>query len=548
MTQRPPGTTTTRDVRMQVAGYRIQDILGDGASAIVFAAVDATGRDVALKVLKPELALSEKERRRFVEEAARMRRVKHPSLVELIDAGELPDGGAYIAMARVPGVTLAERLAQGPIRFDVILSLFEQLADALGVLHAQGFVHRDVKPENIFIEAGDRRAILLDLGIARDLSSNPSTTTRAGMIRGTPAYMAPERFFGKPATPQTDIYELGVVLYYTLVGALPWSSFDNPTERLKPLQPTERGVVLPPRLTTALMRALSAEADKRPASAAEFGAAVSDALSPESLQWIAGERTARGLPPVASPIATPSRTVSMTSPPAPTFASSQVVPHSRPQAAHAPPAPPPSFGSSPSHPMPASQPSYGHVVVPASSMTTTKRSAATPIIAILGLALFALVAVGGTFVYLVYRQRSAIQDVAVGREGVDGTSGNDNDALTRWEKLPTQEELTRFKPAETREPPPAKVPAEELPIVSCGIYTGYICKQLRGTHPQCQRALGLARRGQVAVNTSSPDPETAKQVNDACAYMLARYRGESPSVPSFATPEAPRRKGKQPRP
>jgi serine/threonine-protein kinase len=306
MTQRPPGSTTTRDVHMQVAGYRIQDILGQGASSIVFSAIDAAGRPVALKVTKPDLALSPRERQRFLEEAARLRRVRHPSLVEVLDAGEHPDGGAFIAMPLLPGLNLVDRLRVAPMRFDVTLTLFEQLAGALHAIHSIGLVHRDIKPENIFVVQGDKRAILLDLGIARDVAADPSTTTRAGMIRGTPAYMAPERFFGKPATPQTDIYELGVVLYVTLVGALPWSQANDPTERLNPISPAQRGVVLPPRLATTLMSALAAQSERRPQSAVDFASAVTDALSPESARMIGRQDTGRaplGSQPPSGPYA-----------------------------------------------------------------------------------------------------------------------------------------------------------------------------------------------------------------------------------------------------
>ena len=357
MAQRPPGTTTTRDIRMEVAGYRIVDVLGDGGSGVVFAATDASGRPVALKVLKPDL-VSPRERQRFLEEAERLRRVRHPALVELYDAGGLPDGGAYIAMAREPGQNLADRLLSGPLRFDVALTLFEQLAGALQALHRVGLVHRDIKPENIFVVEGDRRALLLDLGIAREVSADPSTTTRAGLIRGTPAYMAPERFFGKSATPQTDIYELGVVLYFTLVGALPWSSFDNPTERLRPLAPSERGVVLPPRLTTTLMRALSAQAEQRPQSADEFAVAVLDALSPESIQWISGQRTARGLPPSSSPVTARTATVPLSAV-APSAASQSALPVQSPAAPGSwrGEAPPPAWrGPAPLAPTPAPHP------------------------------------------------------------------------------------------------------------------------------------------------------------------------------------------------
>jgi hypothetical protein len=276
---------------MQLGPYRVGDVLGEGSTGIVYRAVDPQGRELALKVLREELSLSERERSRFLEEATRLRRVRHPALVDVIDAGVLPNGLPYIAMPFLNGASLADRLQRQPMRFDVALHLFEQLADALQTLHRAGLVHRDIKPENIFVTEGDRQAMLLDLGIARDVTAAPSTTTHAGMIRGTPAYMAPERFFGSPATPATDIYELGVVLYVTLVGALPWMRFDDPTERMHPAAPATRGVILPPRLSSTLMRALAMSPGDRPQSAHEFASAVLDALSPESAHRIAGQAT-----------------------------------------------------------------------------------------------------------------------------------------------------------------------------------------------------------------------------------------------------------------
>jgi serine/threonine-protein kinase len=295
------GKTTTREARMTVGAYQVEGVLGEGGSAIVFEAKDAAGRAIALKVLRPDLALSPKEQQRFVDEADRLRRLQHPSIVQVLDSGVLPDGRPFIAMPRLQGRSLLERLQQGPVRFDLALALFEQLADALNALHRAGLVHRDIKPENIFVVEGDSRALLLDLGIARDMAADPTTTTRAGLIRGTPAYMAPERFFGKPATPATDIYELAVVFYVVLVGTLPWNAVDDPTARLRPIPPAQRGVVLPPRLADTLMRALSGQAQDRPGSTEAFSAALIEAVSPNSAQLIGASHTT-SVRPATQPI------------------------------------------------------------------------------------------------------------------------------------------------------------------------------------------------------------------------------------------------------
>lgn len=125
---------TTRDVRMQLGPYRIVDLLGEGATGIVYRAVDPNDRELAIKVLREELVLSDRERARFLAEADRLRRVRHPALVEVVDAGVLPNGLPYIAMPYLHGASLCERLQRGPMRFDVALHLFGELAGALQLL------------------------------------------------------------------------------------------------------------------------------------------------------------------------------------------------------------------------------------------------------------------------------------------------------------------------------------------------------------------------------------------------------------------------------
>jgi len=117
--------------------------------------------------------------------------------------------------------------------------------------------------------------VLLDFGIACDISDDPGTTTVEGRVRGTPAYMAPERFFGAPASVRSDVYELGVVLYTMLVGRLPWGSEKNVTERLNPTSPREAGADISSSLATVILRALSTRPEMRPASAEELACEVS---------------------------------------------------------------------------------------------------------------------------------------------------------------------------------------------------------------------------------------------------------------------------------
>src|SRR5690348_14473918 len=182
----------------------------------------------------------------------------HPSVVKVLAVGTLPDGRPYLAMERLDGETLASVIARGALALDRALDMFGELASAVGALHEQGLVHRDLKPENVFIVAG-RHAVLLDFGIAKDLAAPASTTTQEGNVRGTPAYMAPERFFGQPAGLATDVYELALVLYVMLAGRLPWDEIADPEARLQPRPLTDLAEV-PEALDIEIRRALSTRA------------------------------------------------------------------------------------------------------------------------------------------------------------------------------------------------------------------------------------------------------------------------------------------------
>ena len=177
--------------------FRIHSILGEGGSGVVY---DATWgpRRVALKVLHTSLVGTGKERAQFLTEAQRLQQIMHPSVVKVLAVGQLPDGRPYLAMERLEGETLASVIARGALAPARALEVFGDLCAAVQALHDQALVHRDLKPENVFVVA-DRHAVLLDFGIAKALDAPATTTTQEGNVRGTPAYMAPERFFGQPA-------------------------------------------------------------------------------------------------------------------------------------------------------------------------------------------------------------------------------------------------------------------------------------------------------------------------------------------------------------
>jgi serine/threonine-protein kinase len=300
----------------ELGDFTVVAQLGEGGSGVVYA-VTRQGAALALKVLRPDLELSTREMKAFLAEAERMRRVAHPSLVPVIDAGTLPDGRPFLAMPHLRGESLAQRLTRGALPLLHALALFDGLAAAVATLHAAGLVHRDIKPENIFLLEGGDRLVLLDLGIAREIDAPASTTTQAGMVRGTPAYMAPERFFGSPASVGTDLYELAVVLYLMLVGRLPWDSVHDAKGRMFPRRPADAGVQIPEPLAQALIDALSTNADLRPASVPAFVERIRRAMDEQEVA------TAPTLLAVLnSPSTPPARAALTAPPPAPTLRSS----------------------------------------------------------------------------------------------------------------------------------------------------------------------------------------------------------------------------------
>lgn len=262
-----------------VGPFRLEAVLGEGGSGIVY---DATWgpRRVALKVLHPSLVGTQRVRAQFLVEAQRLQAIAHPSVVKVLAVGELPDGRPFLAMERLVGETLASVLARGALPLAHALDLFGELASAVGTLHEQQLVHRDLKPENVFIVDG-KHAVLLDFGIAKDLTAPASTTTMDGGVRGTPAYMAPERFFGQAAGVATDVYELAVILYAMLAGRLPWDDLADPEGRLSP-RPLVELADVPAELDVEIRRALSTRAQNRPATATALLEAVQIAAGREA--------------------------------------------------------------------------------------------------------------------------------------------------------------------------------------------------------------------------------------------------------------------------
>jgi len=272
--------------------YEIGDRLGSGGMSNVHRALDRTlERTVAVKILAEHLSDDERFVARFRREATSVAKLIHPNIVQVYDTG-IDRGRHYIVMEYVEGRSGAQILQkQGPLDADTVAEAGAQACAGLDYAHRRGIIHRDVKPGNLMITGGpvgggEMTLKLTDFGIARAIEQ--TRITQVGSVVGTAAYLAPEQVRGEEATPATDVYALGVVLYQFLTGRLPYegSSLAELAVRQqneRPLPPSTYNGEISETLGTAVLRALEGDPARRYASAAELAGGLALGLRGEDV-------------------------------------------------------------------------------------------------------------------------------------------------------------------------------------------------------------------------------------------------------------------------
>jgi serine/threonine-protein kinase len=255
--------------------YEIEAVLGVGGNGVVYRAIDLElGETVAIKTLRADtLAVGPVALERLKDEIRLARRIGHGGVVRIHDLGEA-DGLYFVTMEHVAGLPLAEVLQRlGRLTPAQVVALGKQLCDALGAAHAQGVIHRDVKPQNLMLQP-DGTLKVLDFGVAR-LAERAAGLTLTGAVVGTPAYMAPEQLLAESIDARVDVYAAGAVLYEALTGHRPYEASSPPAIIARILSgeapaPAAADPSIPRTLSDVVVRALAHEPAGRPASAAEL--------------------------------------------------------------------------------------------------------------------------------------------------------------------------------------------------------------------------------------------------------------------------------------
>jgi serine/threonine-protein kinase len=270
-----------------LGSYKVQKVIGKGGMGRVYRAEHVKlGRQVALKLLKPEYAVKRDAVARFFGEAKAVNKIRHRNIVDITDFVEADDGTTFIIMELLEGHSLGRILRDGgPMAEARALSVLAQVGDALAAAHAVGIIHRDLKPDNVFVcpdDLGGEVAKLLDFGVAKLLIAEGSTSelgwqTAAGSVVGTPTYMSPEQAGGLEIDGRSDVYSLGAIMYEIFTGQPPFKArsfgefvLKHINEPPVPPRRTPGGADMRPTLEAICLKCLAKRPDERFSSAAEL--------------------------------------------------------------------------------------------------------------------------------------------------------------------------------------------------------------------------------------------------------------------------------------
>ncbi|MEM9454568.1 MAG: protein kinase [Myxococcota bacterium] len=448
--------------------YRLTRQLGKGGMGTVYEAQHLRlGGKVAIKILSPQFASDAKFRDRFKREARAASQIRHPNVVQITDYGETPDGSVFFAMELLEGRDLHAILHEhvGPLPWSRARHLLAQAADGLAAAHAQGIVHRDVKPANVFVLEGEgvRDFVkILDFGIAKIVAPNTEDSvliknlTTTGEVFGTAKYMAPEQFYGKSNDPRMDMYALGIVAYELLTGRAPFtggSAFEIIARHMQDKPPPLRA--------------------QQPSIPAALEAVVDRALAKQpGDRFETMEAFARALRAVNEPTAASSGVVSPRR-------HSTTVPMTSPAQVHAPaPYEPPSAAFGPTERTtspPAREATTGPLAPPSALEVTTREPTSAPaqgrtrgawrfwtLIALAALGISAL-SVTGMLYAMSHRGSERREDPQAQGPAAPDASVKQGHAEPRPTKEPRDPPLTVNEPLHEPEAPPAVTISEDEP-------------------------------------------------------------------------------------
>jgi serine/threonine-protein kinase len=449
-----------------IAGrYRIEGVLGSGGMGRVYLGEHTgIGKPVAVKVLHSALGHNQEAATRFQREAIASGRLDHPNIVAVMDFGVLDDGCLYLVMEALEGEHLGKKLArEKQIPWPQALMIIRNVLLGLRHAHERGVVHRDIKPDNIFLanKEGEEVVKILDFGIAKLYAGagDDLAATRSGLTVGTPTYLSPEQAVGGAITPASDIYSTSIVLYEMLVGRAPFES-DDPITLLSAhagrdvpaFQELAPGLEVPAELETLVRHGLEKIAAERTASALEYIQQIDGILRANGYEVASPPVSARasqsiGIP--VGPFATPARgTRAPSTPgltPSPDFLNKTPTPFPALEAAPAP-EPAPRRDSEPKRP--ASQPSP--------KVKTRRRSGGRGLLAI---AAIALLAAGGGATWWVLHGRNGGNDAAAAETKADQTKPAAAITKPAPAPVPAPKPGPTPPPAEIAKPAPTPTPA-----------------------------------------------------------------------------------------